>query len=53
MLNTSGNDGTVTRFGWKAQNKSLLIFAGEAYNDEQGVANDVFPKERAAVPRCL
>src|SRR5262250_1212868 len=30
--NTSGNDGTVTRFGWKAQNKSLLIFAGEAYN---------------------
>jgi hypothetical protein len=22
-LNTSGNDGTVTRFGWKAQNKSL------------------------------
>src|SRR5262249_16997114 len=24
-LNTTGNDGTVTRFGWKAQNKSLLI----------------------------
>ncbi len=22
-LNTSGNDGTVTKFGWKAQNKSL------------------------------
>src|SRR5438270_2224698 len=30
-LNTSGNDGTVTRFGWKAQNKALLVFAGEAY----------------------
>jgi CxxC motif-containing protein (DUF1111 family) len=29
-LNTTGNDGTVTRFGWKAQNKSLEIFAGEA-----------------------
>ena len=28
MLNTTGNDGTVTRFGWKAQNKSLIIFAG-------------------------
>src|SRR6267143_505100 len=27
-VNTNGNDGTVTRFGWKAQNKSLLIFAG-------------------------
>jgi hypothetical protein len=23
------NDGTITRFGWKAQNKSLLVFAGE------------------------
>ena len=38
---TTGNDGTVTRFGWKAQNKSLLIFAGEAYNVEQGVSNEI------------
>ncbi|MGH9823501.1 MAG: di-heme oxidoredictase family protein [Blastocatellia bacterium] len=52
-LNTSGNDGTVTRFGWKAQNKSLLIFAGEAYNVEQGVSNEVFPNERAAVAGCV
>src|SRR5215467_16356601 len=28
--NRSGNDGTITRFGWKAQNRSLAIFAGEA-----------------------
>jgi CxxC motif-containing protein (DUF1111 family) len=49
-LNTSGNDGTITRFGWKAQNKSLLMFAGEAYNVEQGVANELFPNERSAVP---
>ena len=41
--NRSGNDGTITRFGWKAQNKSLTIFAGEAYNVEMGVTNDVFP----------
>jgi len=34
-FNTNGNDGTITRFGWKAQNKSLLIFSGEAYNVEQ------------------
>jgi hypothetical protein len=27
--NRNGNDGTITRFGWKAQNKSALIFAGE------------------------
>lgn len=52
-FNTSGNDGTITRFGWKAQNKSLLIFAGEAYNVEQGVANEAFPNERVAAPGCV
>jgi CxxC motif-containing protein (DUF1111 family) len=52
-LNTSGNDGTITRFGWKAQNKSLLIFAGEAYNVEQGVSNEEFPNKRSAVPGCV
>jgi CxxC motif-containing protein (DUF1111 family) len=50
--NTSGNDGTVTRFGWKAQNKSLEIFSGEAYNVEQGVTNDLFPHERDETPNC-
>jgi CxxC motif-containing protein (DUF1111 family) len=45
-VNTNGNDGTVTRFGWKAQNKSLEIFAGEAYNVEMGVTNELFPTER-------
>ncbi|MBZ5632400.1 MAG: thiol oxidoreductase [Acidobacteriia bacterium] len=44
--NRSGNDGTITRFGWKAQNKSLVIFSGEAYNVEQGVTNELFPDER-------
>jgi CxxC motif-containing protein (DUF1111 family) len=48
--NTSGNDGTITRFGWKAQNKSLEIFAGEAYNVEMGVTNELFPNERNAPP---
>src|SRR6185295_7314642 len=50
---SSGNDGTVTKFGWKAQNKSLLIFAGEAYNVEQGVSNEVFTNERSAVAGCV
>src|SRR5437660_474793 len=44
---------TITRFGWKAQNKSLLIFAGEAYNVEQGVSNELFPNERSAIPSCV
>jgi len=51
-FNRSGNDGTITRFGWKAQNKSLLIFAGEAYNVEQGVTNELFPNERETDAHC-
>jgi CxxC motif-containing protein (DUF1111 family) len=53
VFNTSGNDGTITRFGWKAQNKSLLIFAGEAYNVEQGVTNELFPNERNTTTGCV
>ncbi len=53
LFNTSGNDGTITRFGWKAQNKSLLVFAGEAYNVEIGVSNENFPNERSAVSGCV
>src|SRR5205085_12019994 len=45
-FNRNGNDGTITRFGWKAQNKSLVIFSGEAYNVEMGVSNEVFTQER-------
>jgi CxxC motif-containing protein (DUF1111 family) len=52
--NTSGNDGSITRFGWKAQNKSLEIFAGEAYNVEMGVTNELFQTKRANPPAsCL
>ncbi len=51
--NRSANDGTITRFGWKAQNKSLLMFASEAYNVEMGVTNQLFPQERDETPGCL
>jgi CxxC motif-containing protein (DUF1111 family) len=51
--NHSANDGTITRFGWKAQNKSLLMFAGEAYNVELGVTNQLFPQERDETPGCV
>jgi len=50
--NHSGNDGTIARFGWKAQNKSLLVFAGEAYNVEMGVSNELFPTERSELAAC-
>jgi CxxC motif-containing protein (DUF1111 family) len=45
-FNHNGNDGTIARFGWKAQNKSLHIFAGEAYNVEMGISNELFPQDR-------
>jgi CxxC motif-containing protein (DUF1111 family) len=45
-FNHNGNDGTITRFGWKAQNKSLHIFAGEAYNVEMGISNLLFTQDR-------
>ncbi len=50
--NRSGNDGTITRFGWKAQNKSITIFAGEAYNVEMGVNNEAFPHAVDEDPAC-
>ena len=51
--NRSGNDGSITRFGWKAQNKSLVIFSGEAYNVEMGITNELFPNERGYPPTPL
>jgi len=50
--NNNGNDGTIARFGWKAQNKSLLLFAGEAYNVEMGISNELFQQEREEKPAC-
>ncbi len=45
-FNHNGNDGTISRFGWKAQNKSLHIFSGEAYNVEMGISNLLFTQDR-------
>jgi CxxC motif-containing protein (DUF1111 family) len=50
--NRSGNDGSITRFGWKAQNKSLQIFSAEAYNVEMGVTNEGFQTERDQTAGC-
>ena len=51
--NRDGNDGMIARFGWKAQNKSLELFAGEAYNVEMGVTNELFQNERASPDEAL
>ncbi len=51
-VNRNGNDGRISRFGWKAQNPSLLVFSGEAYNVEMGISNEAFPIERDETPSC-
>ncbi len=35
----------VGRFGWKAQQASLLAFAADAYRHELGVTNELYPDE--------
>ncbi|HEY1912208.1 MAG TPA: di-heme oxidoredictase family protein [Vicinamibacterales bacterium] len=52
QTNNNGNDGTIARFGWKAQNKSLMMFSGEAYNVEMGITNELFPTERDETASC-
>ena len=37
----------VGRFGWKAQQATLLAFAGDAYLNEMGITSRLFPTENA------
>jgi len=50
--NRNGNDGTIARFGWKAQNQTLLLFSGEAYNVEMGISSELFQSEREQAAEC-
>jgi len=50
--NIDPDDGSVDRFGWKAQNRSLLAFVGEAYNVEEGIDNEFFPNKTDETPGC-
>jgi CxxC motif-containing protein (DUF1111 family) len=51
-LNTNANDGRIARYGWKAQNVSLYLFSGEAYNVEEGITNEMFQTERDLNSTC-
>jgi CxxC motif-containing protein (DUF1111 family) len=37
----------IGRFGWKAQQATLLAFSGDAYLNEMGITNRFFPQENA------
>jgi CxxC motif-containing protein (DUF1111 family) len=39
----------VGRFGWKDQHASLLSFSGDAYVNEMGITNRLFPDESTTV----
>src|SRR5262249_42051043 len=40
-------DRRVGRFGWKAQHATLMAFGADAYRNEMGITNDLFPHELA------
>jgi CxxC motif-containing protein (DUF1111 family) len=51
--NYSPNDGSIMRFGWKAQVRSTLIMSASQFQVEMGVTNEVFPTELNQTPGCV
>jgi len=47
VLDVVSNQNRVGRFGWKAQQATLLAFAGDAYLNEMGITNRLFQAENA------
>ena len=50
MPNRSGNDGTITRFGWKAQNKTIMIL--QARHNVEMSDERSFPQATDEAPAC-
>jgi CxxC motif-containing protein (DUF1111 family) len=42
----------IGRFGWKAQQATLMTFGAEAYRDEMGITNALFPEEVCRSEDC-
>ncbi len=47
ITDVATGDRRVGRFGWKAQHATLLAFGADAYRNEMGITNDLFPRESA------
>jgi len=47
VVDLATGDRRVGRFGWKAQHATLLAFSADAYRNEMGITNDLFPHEAA------
>jgi CxxC motif-containing protein (DUF1111 family) len=47
VVDRGTGDRRVGRFGWKAQHATLLAFGADAYRNEMGITNALFPTELA------
>lgn len=47
VFDVAGSRERIGRFGWKSQQATLLAFSGDAYRNEMGITNDLFPDEVA------
>jgi CxxC motif-containing protein (DUF1111 family) len=47
VVDIATGDRRIGRFGWKAQHATLLSFAADAYRNEMGITNALFPHEVA------
>jgi CxxC motif-containing protein (DUF1111 family) len=48
IIDVGTGDERVGRFGWKSQQATLLAFGADAYLNEMGITNDLFPNEVAS-----
>ena len=47
VVDVASGERRVGRFGWKAQHATLITFGADAYRNEMGITNDLFPQESA------
>ncbi len=45
VIDIGSGDLRIGRFGWKAQVATLIVFGADAYRNEMGITNDLFPEE--------
>ena len=47
IVDVASGERRIGRFGWKAQHATLITFGADAYRNEMGITNDLFPAESA------
>jgi CxxC motif-containing protein (DUF1111 family) len=49
----AGSKARIGRFGWKSQHASLVSFSADAYLNEMGITNPLFPEENTSNGRYV